>query len=110
MFALGNALIATKDVKSVIVTEGTGPVVPNSQTRAICAADVVLQKQPRSMETATNEIAHLILKTDPAVSRDESLHVSVTYGYDIGIAWSSVSESDTRTPEAWKQQFEPPQD
>jgi hypothetical protein len=109
MLRLRQDLLATGDIRAAAVTENLSNVVSPQKTNTsrICTADVVLNHRPRSMETATNEVAALLLRADPAVMQDDYLRVSVTYGYDIGIAWSYVSEGYARTPDEWQQLIHP---
>jgi uncharacterized RDD family membrane protein YckC len=105
MLQVRTALLATGNFRTATVTEGVSYVVSptHASSSRICTADVLLKKRPRSMATATDEVAALVLQTDPTVAQDDYLRVSVTYGYDIGIASSSVSEGYARTPAQWKE-------
>jgi uncharacterized RDD family membrane protein YckC len=108
MLTLRSALLATGDARTAKVMEGANFIVSpgHSDSSRLFTADVLLKTRPRSMETSTDEVAALVLKMDQIVEKDDYLRVSVTYGYDIGIAWSSISEGCARTPAQWKERFD----
>jgi len=104
MLTVRDALLATGDVQTATVTEGSVALVAPGHTgnARIYSVDVHWKKRPRSIDTSADEIARLVLAADPSITKDDNLLVSISYGYDIGIAWSSVSQQFARTPAEWK--------
>jgi hypothetical protein len=58
---------------------------------------------PPEAEIATNEIALIVLKEYPNAMRNDSLEVTISYGFDIGIASSWQSYRRSYSPAEMKQ-------
>jgi len=73
--------------------------------RKYLTAIAIWKNKPASIEAATSEIAFIILKEDPDIMDKDIVTVSVTYGFDIGIAsgWRKYNES--HSPAEWKQKL-----
>jgi uncharacterized RDD family membrane protein YckC len=103
MFAVHDALMATGQYRSVSATEGPTYVYSttgSSKTEG-CTITVRLKTRPATPQAAAAQVALLALKADPGLAKDDWLNVSVSYGYDIGIASGSVASTDRQPPAAW---------
>jgi hypothetical protein len=61
-------------------------------------------KEPPASSPAT--AAHFVAlaeQADPTVVGYDRIDVSITYGYDIGIAFGDVSDQYSHTPDEWRQ-------
>ncbi|MHC4123228.1 MAG: RDD family protein [Planctomycetota bacterium] len=66
---------------------------------------VVWKGKPNDFENAINEIAAIVLKEYPYINEKDTLSVSVSYGYDIGIARAWISRYANYPPGEWKQKL-----
>ena len=108
MLTVREALLATGDARTATVTEGVTYFASSghSGSARIYSVDVRWKKRSRSMDTLAEEIERLVLTADPSIANDDRLVISISYGYDIGIAWSTVSQEFSRTPAEWKNQLD----
>lgn len=69
----------------------------------------VLKERPDDPERAAEKIAQIILKQYPLFFEKDVISVTVTYGFDIGIARAWRSFRNDHRPEEWRQILEPVQ-
>lgn len=89
-------------VASVFVGTNWGP---NGQTQYF-NTNAIWKTKPASQEKAAAEIASLILKEYPDIMSKDILAVTITYGFDIGIASAWQSYNEHHSPAEWKQKLQ----
>ena len=62
----------------------------------------ILKERPGDYESPAKEIASIVLHAYPDVMKKDVLAITVTYGYDIGIARAWRSQSVHHSPEEWQ--------
>jgi uncharacterized RDD family membrane protein YckC len=72
-----------------------------SITRTTLTVNVRMHSVPTSMEAAQDDIAGIVLKTDPSILDQQNLQIGVAYGYDLGIFRWTVASNRAGTPEEW---------
>jgi len=65
-------------------------------------AQVTWKGRPENSEKATDEIAAIVIETYPQIMEQDLLVVTVSYGYDIGIASAWKSYTASYTPKEWQ--------
>jgi uncharacterized RDD family membrane protein YckC len=63
----------------------------------------ILKERPTDSESSAREIAQIILTTYPKAMEKDTIAITTTYGYDIGIARAWKSHNVSYTPEEWQQ-------
>ena len=61
-----------------------------------------LKERPSDYEGAAREIAAIVLRDYPEVMKKDVMAVTITYGYDIGIARSWRSQNVQHSPQEWQ--------
>jgi uncharacterized RDD family membrane protein YckC len=104
-YAMQQALVATGDIREVSLSEELSYVVAPDRpgTYSVTAR---WKKRPRSLETAADEVAAIVLKMDPSLAKATNMAVTISYGYDLGIAWGAVSQEFVHTPAEWKERLD----
>lgn len=72
----------------------------------------VVSKSGANLEDQTVEVARIVLEKEPTALGSDTLNITVTYGFDIGIASGWRSYFNRGSPEAWTKRFQqgsPPQ-
>lgn len=77
----------------------------NGETRYL-TANAIWKTKPASPEAAASEIASIILKQDPDIVDKDIVTVSVTYGFDIGIASAWRTHNESHSPPEWRQKLQ----
>lgn len=62
---------------------------------------IMLRQKPVSVDAEATKIAHIILRESAPARKKNEIAVTVGYGYDIGIARDSRSETITHSPAEW---------
>lgn len=77
---------------------------PDGETRYL-QINAVWKEKPESFEDAASEIAAIVMRDYKDIVSKDVLAVTVTYGFDIGIAsgWSSYNAN--YSPEQWRQKL-----
>jgi uncharacterized RDD family membrane protein YckC len=73
----------------------------NRKSRVLLA-NVHLRSRPADYKKLANHIASIILIKSPTAYNADTLTVTLSYGYDIGIARTSISWTVSHTPVEWK--------
>lgn len=89
-------------VASVFVGTNWGP---NGQTQYF-STNAIWKNKPASQEKAAAEIASIILKEYPNIMSKDVLAVTISYGFDIGIASAWQSYNEHHSPAEWKQKLQ----
>ena len=64
--------------------------------------NAILKERPSDYEGAAREIAAIVLRDYPEVMKKDVMAVTITYGYDIGIARSWRSQNVQHSPQEWQ--------
>lgn len=68
--------------------------------------NAIWKNKPASPEVAASEIASIILREYPDVMNKDILAVTITYGFDIGIASGWQSYNEHYSPSEWRQKLQ----
>ncbi len=66
-------------------------------------SNVILKERPQDYKAAASEIASMIMEYYPDVMDKALLSITVTYGFDIGIANKWKSFNFRYSPEEWQE-------
>jgi uncharacterized RDD family membrane protein YckC len=97
IMSTGKVHVATLSVGKTWRTSG------ESRTEAThVASNAVWKRRPADYEAAAREVALVILNHYPDIMAKDVLAVTVTYGYDIGIARAWRNQTFQHSPLEWK--------
>ena len=86
----------------VIVYKTTTP----KGTSSYINANVFYKQEPVVFEAKTEQVAKVILDGYPHIKDKDIIKITVTYGYDIGIASSWRKHSISLSPSEWRNRLE----
>lgn len=66
----------------------------------------IMKERPSDPESSAREIVQIVLETYPKAMEKDTIAITTTYGYDIGIARTWKSFNASYTPEEWQQLIE----
>ncbi|MBC7900520.1 MAG: RDD family protein [Saprospiraceae bacterium] len=78
--------------------------MPNGKTQYL-RVGAIWKEKPESFEAAASEIALIVMRDYADIASKDVLAVTVTYGFDIGIASGWQSYNANYSPEQWKQKL-----
>jgi uncharacterized RDD family membrane protein YckC len=110
LFHVRQAVLATGKARTVTVTGGTTYVSMNGQTKKTRVYNIsaFVKGHPQSSENMADQFAALALAADPSIAAAyDYLNVSISYGYDIGIASGTVTDLYSHAPSEWKNAAHP---
>lgn len=95
-------------VRATTVTAGTSSgdnygSNPNYLENSNFSVDAVLIKRPENYDEVIRKIAAIVLNTYPKANSKNTINISVTYGFDIGIAKAWTRRSQSYSPQEWKE-------
>jgi hypothetical protein len=67
------------------------------------AVNAIWKERPKDFAEAADEIASIAMKTAPSIRDQDVLAVTVSYGFDIGIAHGWKNYSARFSPKAWQE-------
>ncbi|OPY76998.1 MAG: RDD family protein [Syntrophorhabdus sp. PtaU1.Bin058] len=104
LLATQQAIISSGKVHMATVFVGKTWTVSGSNKNEVTyvASNAVWKKRPANYETAAREVALIILNQYPGVMTKDVLEVTITYGYDIGIARAWHNWTFRHSPAKWK--------
>jgi uncharacterized RDD family membrane protein YckC len=100
LLAIHNSVVNSGKVHVASVSIGTGGG-PNGQMQYL-STNAVWKNRPESPEIAAAEIAAIVLNEYPDVMKKDMLVITITYGFDIGIASGWQSYNEYHSPAEWK--------
>jgi len=106
MLVVRQAVLDTGEVQATTVTGGTTYVATVGHVGSTRVLSIMahVKGHPRSSEAMASKFASVALKADTTIPASyDTLNVSISYGYDIGIASSTVTDTYIHTPDEWKQ-------
>jgi uncharacterized RDD family membrane protein YckC len=103
LLAVQQRIQATGKVSLVAMFAGTNWSYNNGSKNAdsFVQAKATMRERPGDYDAAAREIAATILANYPGILRKDSLTVTVSYGYDIGIANAWVTRNFRHSPQEW---------
>jgi uncharacterized RDD family membrane protein YckC len=103
MQAVRQSILDTGEARSVTVSGGKVLMATASQVSSSSVYTMLVHvKNPAdASETTAARFVAQAEKLDPSVSSYDRIDVSLTFGYDIGIATGSVSDQYSHTPPEW---------
>jgi len=105
LLAIQRTLQADPHVGYASVSAGKNYSFGNAAPRESSSLEVTVfwNGKPDNMDDAVRSVADtLISKAHDEVSKQDLVDIQVSYGYNIGIASSSVSSSYSHSPEEWE--------
>jgi len=105
MLTVRQAVMSTGDVRAASVTGGTTYLVESGhlETTRVLLILAHVKAPPASEQVKAAQLALLALQADPSISTYDRINVSISFGYDIGIASGVVTDQYSHTPDEWKQ-------
>jgi uncharacterized RDD family membrane protein YckC len=81
---------------------------PDNKTQHILHVSINWKENlsPSETEAALNEIASIILKNYPNATNQDLLEITVSYGFDIGIASYGRGDGASYSPAVWRQKVQ----
>jgi hypothetical protein len=71
------------------------------QEASFLQSAVVWKVRPGDYQAAADEMASIILANYPDIDKEDSLGVTICYGYDIGISHVWITQSFHKSPQQW---------
>jgi uncharacterized RDD family membrane protein YckC len=104
ILAVRQAIMSTGDVRVTSVSGGSTYVMQNGQTvkTSIFLILAHVKSPPTSAEAEGARFVRLAIQADPTVAAYDHVNVSISFGYDIGIASGVVTDQYTHTPDEWR--------
>jgi len=95
-------------VRAATVTEGISwgknyGSSPSQWENSNFSVNAILIKRPENYDEVINKIAGIVLNTYPKAYSKNTINISVTYGYDIGIANAWTRRNQSHSPQEWKE-------
>lgn len=104
LLALHNSIQNSGKVHMASVFIGTSWGA-NGETQYL-TTNAIWKNKPASLEIAASEIASIVLREYPDIMNKDVLAVTVTYGFDIGIASGWQSYNEYHSPAEWRQKLQ----
>ena len=109
LLAVQQRVLKQPHVAAASVVEGTTFFTSfggeqSTTTHIVVSARVT--RRPEDYDRLANEIAAAVLEAYPAAETRMRLVVGIDYGYDIGIARASVTQTFNFTPAEWQQRLQ----
>jgi uncharacterized RDD family membrane protein YckC len=103
LLATQQAVLATGDVRNVSLTEGTIWMTGGGMHKSTnYSVQAFMKEVPTDAAAERKKIAAIILSHQPDVANVDSLMISVSYGFNLGIASWSYSLMEGHPPAEWK--------
>jgi uncharacterized RDD family membrane protein YckC len=90
-------------VATAIVGKSWGMTSGKKWESTYFQTNAIWKERPGDYGAAAREIAAIVLKNYPEVMKKDVLTITVTYGYDIGIARSWRSQTVQHSPQEWQE-------
>jgi uncharacterized RDD family membrane protein YckC len=102
--AVRQAVLDTGLVQAATITGGTTMTIGNGESGSVRVLSILvhLKGPPASSPNIAAQFAGVALKSDPVISSYDRIDVSVSWGYDIGIASGVVTDQYQHSPDEWK--------
>ncbi len=103
-YAIRQRLLDTGVVQAATVTGGTAVAATTGRVDSMRVLTLLvhLKGPPLSSPVVAAHLAGIALRNDPVVSSYNRIDVSVSWGYDIGIASGVVTDQYRHTPAEWQ--------
>lgn len=102
LLALQNLLAAEPGAVRVNVTDGAGKAGESGRTLSI---QMALKSKAMFNEATADRIAGMALDNHAAASGKEAIAITLSYGYDIGIASAQTGASFSHSPAQWRERL-----
>lgn len=108
LLQLQSAIIAQPGVNSASVLAGSNVFWQpgGSRTTTFCNVVVSTRRRLSDPEAFGDEIARIVLDRYPDARRVDAIVINLVYGYDLGIASASTSQTLRYTPAEWEQRIQ----
>lgn len=108
LLSVQQALQKDPDVRHATAVVGVSKFFGKNQsatTTHIFSSHIVLSRRVADIESLSNRLARIILDHDPSAEKENVIAISISYGYDIGIASGWQIRSFAFSPEQWRKRF-----
>lgn len=108
LLPLQKALASEPGVRRASVHVGTSSVVSVQQgslSRTNLSAQVLVESKDVNCEALANKLAQITLSSYAEAAKKDVVVVSITYGYDIGIASAWQSQNFAYSPSQWRERL-----
>jgi uncharacterized RDD family membrane protein YckC len=109
LLSVQQALLDSPEIRSVSLFRGTTVMYSSSGGASRAnnySVQALLKQAPADVDAEEKKIAALVLPRDPLVMQDDNLVITLTYGYNFGLASWSCSQSVRHHPQEWKHLLE----
>jgi uncharacterized RDD family membrane protein YckC len=108
LLPLQSSLMDMPDVRYASVFAGKGFVSDSKGTRGTSEVSVVIEVNKRipDYDAFANGLARAVFDNYPEATQKDRLILTLIYGYDIGIARSSVTRGYSFSPAEWQQRIQ----
>ncbi|MDB5985228.1 MAG: hypothetical protein JWR16_281 [Nevskia sp.] len=111
LIAIQHALQQVPGVGFATVNKGTNTFTSfgkGTTTTDILSVRVFLSKKLTSKDELANKLAKVVLDTYPSSAQEDRILISMSYGFDIGIASQWHTENVSLSPAEWRNRLGPP--
>jgi uncharacterized RDD family membrane protein YckC len=77
-------------------------------TTHVFSSRILLSKRVADLDSLANRLARIILDRDPSAEKEDVIAISISYGYDIGIASAWRSQNFSFSPAEWRKRSSTP--
>jgi uncharacterized RDD family membrane protein YckC len=98
-----DTIVALDNIRSVVVFTGVTFEASGERVNFVWIEALLREPPADSYPAAATSLAAVVLKEYPALMTRDSISIEVEYGYDIGIAATSVGVGVRYSPEEWQE-------
>ena len=105
LLALQKNIISKSNVHMATAIVGTtkSNINGNLKESTYFHSNVILKERPADYEEIANRIAAIVIEEYPAIDQKDSLGLTLSYGYDIGIANAWSHKNFWHSPNEWRE-------
>lgn len=109
LLPLQKALAGEPGIQYATVSAGTNwsiTVGKGKQSQSNISARVSVSNRNTDFDSLANRLARIVLNSYPNAAERDLIAVSISYGYDIGIASASQTRNYVFSPTQWRRRFD----
>ena len=111
LVSVQRALLQDPDVRHATAFMGVSKFVGTNRgatTTYLLGSNIVLSRRVTDFDPLANRLARIILDHEPSAEKKDEIAISITYGYDIGIAKAWHSQRFAYSLEQWRNRLSLP--
>jgi uncharacterized RDD family membrane protein YckC len=108
LVSVQRALQQDPDVRHASAFIGVSKFVGTNRdatTTHLFSSNIVLSRRVTDFDALANRLARIILDHEPSAEKEDKIAISISYGYDIGIASASQNRIFSFSPEQWRKRL-----